>query len=132
MIVIPSSARLVFVGSLLACLAVALGAFGRHALAAALSTTGALETWRTGAYYQLAHGIGMVLAGLVAERACHPRRAVVGGWLLGAGSLLFSLSLYLIALTGVSGLGIVTPVGGFCFLAGWLFLAGSVVGCGQG
>ncbi len=118
-------ARFIFLGSVNACLAVALGAFGKHALMPILSQA-AMETWRTGAYYHLIHGVGLVLAGLVAERAPHPRRAVWAGWLLLAGTVIFSGSLYAIALTEIRILGAITPVGGFCFLTGWLLLAWSV------
>ncbi|MEO5377191.1 MAG: DUF423 domain-containing protein [Magnetococcus sp. DMHC-6] len=119
------SARFIFLGSISACLAVALGAFGKHALVPILSQ-GAMETWRTGAYYHLVHGVGLVLVGVTAERASHPQRAIWAGWLLLAGSVIFSGSLYAIALTGMRILGVVTPVGGFCFLTGWLLLAWSV------
>ncbi|MBF0341669.1 MAG: DUF423 domain-containing protein [Magnetococcales bacterium] len=122
---LSAGGRFIFLGSLSACLAVALGAFGKHALMPYLSQA-AMETWRTGAYYHLAHGAGLVLAGLVAERAPHPQRAVRAGWLLLAGSVLFSGSLYAIALTGMRILGVITPVGGACFMAGWLLLAWSV------
>ncbi|MBF0142443.1 MAG: DUF423 domain-containing protein [Magnetococcales bacterium] len=121
----PFSVRFIFFGGISACLAVALGAFGKHALMPILSHA-AMETWRTGAYYQLVHGVGLILVGLVAERAPHPQRAMWAGWLLLVGSVIFSGSLYAIALTGVRILGVVTPVGGVCFLSGWLLLAWSV------
>ncbi|GAB0057804.1 hypothetical protein SIID45300_02136 [Candidatus Magnetaquicoccaceae bacterium FCR-1] len=120
-----AAGRLIFLGSLNALLAVALGAFGKHALMASLSQA-AMETWRTGAYYHLIHGVGLVLAGVVAERAPQPRRAIRAGWLLMAGIAIFSGSLYLLALTQIRVLGALTPLGGFCFLSGWLFLAWSV------
>ncbi|MBF0140753.1 MAG: DUF423 domain-containing protein [Magnetococcales bacterium] len=120
-----ASVRFIFFGSISACLAVVLGAFGKHALMPILSQA-AMETWRTGAYYHLVHGIGLVLVGLVAERTPHPQRAIRAGWLLLAGTAIFSGSLYAIALTGMRILGAVTPVGGFCFLTGWLLLAWSV------
>ncbi|MBF0164637.1 MAG: DUF423 domain-containing protein [Magnetococcales bacterium] len=117
--------RLIFFGSLNAMLAVALGAFGKHALMSLLSQA-AMETWRTGAYYHLVHGVGVLLAGLVAERAPRPGWAIRAGWMLLAGIILFSGSLYLLALTQIPLLGALTPVGGFCFMSGWLFLALSV------
>ncbi|MEO5351056.1 MAG: DUF423 domain-containing protein [Magnetococcus sp. YQC-3] len=120
-------ARCIFFGSINACLAVALGAFGKHALLPILSQA-AMESWRTGAYYHLLHGVGLVLVGLVMERAPHPQRAVWAGRLLLAGTIIFSGSLYAIALTNMRILGLVTPVGGFCFLTGWLLLAWSVRG----
>ncbi|HIJ85791.1 MAG: hypothetical protein HW380_3481 [Magnetococcales bacterium] len=119
------SDRFILFGGISACLAVALGAFGKHALLPVLSQT-AMETWRTGAYYHLVHGVALVLAGLVAERASHPGCALWAGWLLLAGTIIFSGSLYIIALTGMRILGAITPVGGLCFLTGWLLLAWSV------
>ncbi|MBF0213226.1 MAG: DUF423 domain-containing protein [Magnetococcales bacterium] len=125
MSMVPVSARFIFFGSIIACLAVALGAFGKHALISILSQE-SLETWRTGVYYQLVHGVGLVLVGVVVDRTPHPQRAIRAGWLLLAGTVIFSGSLYAIALIGIRLLGAVTPVGGFCFISGWLLLAWSV------
>ncbi|MBF0161397.1 MAG: DUF423 domain-containing protein, partial [Magnetococcales bacterium] len=66
-----------------------------------LLSQAARETWHTGTYYHLVHGVGLVLAGVVAERASHPQRAVRAGWLFLAGTIIFSGSLYAIALTGM-------------------------------
>ncbi|MBF0415654.1 MAG: DUF423 domain-containing protein [Magnetococcales bacterium] len=120
-----SSSQCIFFGSIVAGLAVALGAFGKHVLLPILSKA-ALETWHTGAYYQLTHGMGIILAGLVAERVPHPQRAIRAGWMLLVGTVLFSGSLYALALTGIGILGALTPFGGLCFLGGWLLLAWSV------
>ncbi|MBF0436626.1 MAG: DUF423 domain-containing protein [Magnetococcales bacterium] len=120
-----SSSQCIFFGSILAGLAVALGAFGKHVLLPILSKA-ALETWHTGAYYQLIHGMGIILAGLVAERAPHPQRAIRAGRMFLVGSILFSGSLCALALTGAGILGVLTPLGGLCFLGGWMLLAWSV------
>lgn len=111
---------LVALGALNAALAVAAGAFAAHGLRERLAAR-ALEIFETGARYHMYHALAMVLAGLLAAT----RGAATAGWLFQAGIVLFSGSLYVLALTGVKGLGAVTPIGGLAFLAGWLWLAWS-------
>src|SRR5262245_31141246 len=97
---------------------VALGAFGAHALEARLAPD-MLAVFETGARYQMYHAFALLAAAWAWAR--WPRRAfTVAGVLFVAGILLFSGSLYLLAVTGVRGLGIVTPLGGLALLAGWL------------
>ena len=91
---------------------VACGALGAHAVKALGPE--ALDWWNTGARYHLVHALAV---GLVA--ALQPRRAAISAGLFTAGVLLFSGSLYALALTHVKVLGMVTPVGGLAFLAGW-------------
>jgi uncharacterized membrane protein YgdD (TMEM256/DUF423 family) len=102
-------------------LAVAAGAFGAHALRARLEP-GDLLVFETGARYQMYHGLALIAAGLVAERWPGPL-AGIAGWCFLAGIVLFSGSLYALTLTGVRGLGAITPLGGLAFLTGWGFLA---------
>jgi uncharacterized membrane protein YgdD (TMEM256/DUF423 family) len=109
----------VLLGSLSAFLAVAAGAFAAHALESRISP-GHLSAFETGARYQMYHAIGLFLAAGLAERGW--RLAPPAGWLFALGTLLFSGSLYLVALTGRSGFGMITPLGGLAFLAGWLCL----------
>jgi uncharacterized membrane protein YgdD (TMEM256/DUF423 family) len=108
-------------GALSAFLAVAAGAFGAHALRARLSP-GLLAVFETAARYQMYHALGLIAAAWIATRwpGAWPVRA---GWLFVAGTVLFSGSLYALALTGIRWLGAVTPLGGLAFLAGWLCLA---------
>jgi uncharacterized membrane protein YgdD (TMEM256/DUF423 family) len=102
-------------------LAVAAGAFGAHALKARLSPD-LLAVFDTGARYHLAHALALGLAGWAAGR--FPGAPVAwAGWLFVAGTVLFSGSLYALALTGVRGLGAITPLGGVAFIAGWVLLA---------
>ena len=100
---------------------VALGAFGAHGLRDRV-TPGLLEAYRTGVLYHLVHALAVLGGALGALRV---RRASIIVGLFTAGVALFSGSLYLMALTGVTALGAITPLGGLCFLAGWalLFLA---------
>jgi uncharacterized membrane protein YgdD (TMEM256/DUF423 family) len=114
--------RLFFVlGSLSAGLAVALGAFGAHALKSRLAPE-MLAVYEIGVRYQLVHALALLAVAWAATR--WPGAAVnASGWLFVAGTLLFSGSLYALSLTGVRGLGAVTPLGGAAWLAGWACLA---------
>ncbi len=108
-------------GALSAAISVAAGAFGAHALKARLPAD-LLAVFETGARYQMYHAIGLALAAWVASRSPGPA-AAWAGWLFLAGTLLFSGSLYALALTGIRTLGAVTPFGGVAFIAGWIALA---------
>jgi len=98
-------------------LAVAAGAFAAHGLKGTLSPE-MLETFKTGAFYHLSHALAMAIAAFVPN--VWGARAV---WLFLIGIVLFSGSLYALALSGVRILGVVTPFGGVAFIAGWLALA---------
>ena len=107
-------------GAVSALLAVAAGAFGAHALRSRLSAD-LLAAFETGARYQMYHALALLLVAWAATRwPGPPVRAA--GWLFVAGTVIFSGSLYVLALTGARALGAVTPVGGLAFLAGWLAL----------
>lgn len=99
--------------------AVALGAFGAHALKDRVPAS-MLEIWKTGVLYHLIHAVLWAMVAM-AGQGVRFRRAI--GGLLGAGILIFSGSLYALTLTGRGMWGAVTPVGGLCFLAAWLLLA---------
>jgi uncharacterized membrane protein YgdD (TMEM256/DUF423 family) len=107
------------IGAILAFLGVALGAFGAHALKARL-TADLLQVWNTAVLYHLLHAIALFALGLYAKAAGADVR-IEGGLLL-AGILIFSGSLYALALTGIRPLGAITPVGGLLFLAGWAWI----------
>jgi uncharacterized membrane protein YgdD (TMEM256/DUF423 family) len=112
--------RFLLLGALFGFLAVAAGAFGAHALRAELGPE-MLAVFETGARYQMYHALGLVGVALV--RAHLPGRLVAtAGWLFVAGILFFSGSLYMLALTGTTWWGAVTPLGGVAFLAGWICL----------
>ena len=101
-------------------LGVALGAFGAHALRASL-TASQLAAYETGVRYQLIHALALVAASLIAGRS-PSKFATAAGWCFAGGIVLFSGSLYLLALDGPSAVGIVTPVGGMLLIAGWACL----------
>ena len=100
---------------------VAAGAFGAHGLKARL-TPELLAVFDTAARYQMIHALALLAVAWAISR-WPGRAAVASGWCFVAGTLIFSGSLYLLALTGVRGLGAITPVGGVLFLCGWLLLA---------
>ncbi len=110
------------IGSLFGVLAVALGAFAAHGLQARLSAD-LLQTFETGARYQMYHALALLAAGLVIPRYPGAGLVTTAGWLFVAGIVIFSGSLYLLALTGQRWLGAITPIGGLAFIAGWLCLA---------
>jgi len=107
-------------GSTFALLSVAAGAFGAHALRGHLSAD-ALSIFETAARYQMYHALALLLVGALAGKGDVGLTAAAG-WLFAGGVLLFSGSLYLLAVTDVKWLGAITPLGGLCFLAGWAAL----------
>lgn len=119
--------RFLTCGALLAGLAVALGAFGAHGLKK-LVPPETVATFETGVKYQMYHALALLLVGLIAERLASVwlKRAA---WCFLIGILLFSGSLYLLTAlkatdsVGLGGLGIITPIGGLFFIAGWISLA---------
>jgi uncharacterized membrane protein YgdD (TMEM256/DUF423 family) len=103
-------------------LAVALGAFGAHALEARL-TPRLLEIFETGVRYHFYHALALIAVVVALGRWPQSNLPVIAGWLFVAGIVIFSGSLYLLALTGIRWLGAITPIGGVAFIAGWLCLA---------
>ena len=97
-------------------LAVGLGAFGAHALKASLQSNGMLDVWNKAVLYHFLHALALVVLAL------HSTGNRVAYFLLVAGIVFFSGSLYAMALTNVRWLGAITPIGGLCFLAGWAWL----------
>lgn len=112
---------LVGIGAINAAIAVAAGAFAAHGLRGKLEAR-ALEVFETGARYHMYHALAIILAALVATSG-----ARTAGWLFQAGIVLFSGSLYALALTDIKILGAITPIGGLAFIAGWVWLAVSAL-----
>lgn len=111
-------------GCVLAGLGVATGAFGAHLLRRTLPPEW-LTIFETGVRYQMYHALGLMAAALVSSRwssKCNH----IAAWLFLMGILLFSGSLYALSLTAVRGLGMITPLGGICLMAGWGVLAWGV------
>ncbi len=108
-------------GALSGAISVAAGAFGAHALRERVEPR-LLEVFETGARYQMYHALALLAVGLIANR-WPSGYATSAGWLFVAGTLFFTGSLYAMTFTGVRALGAITPIGGVCFIAGWLCLA---------
>jgi uncharacterized membrane protein YgdD (TMEM256/DUF423 family) len=115
--------KLFFVlGSISGGLAVAIGAFGAHGLKDRI-TPELLQTFETGVRYHMYHALALVAVAYAVSRwQASSGLSNAAGWLFVAGTVLFSGSLYLLALTGVKWLGAITPLGGVAFIAGWVCL----------
>jgi uncharacterized membrane protein YgdD (TMEM256/DUF423 family) len=121
----PMDRTFLLVGVLAGFLAVALGAFGAHGLRGRLSPD-MLAVFETGVRYHMYHALAIVATALIMGRS-GGRLAVAAGWLFTAGIVLFSGSLYALAVTGITILGAITPIGGVAFLLGWACLAFAVI-----
>ena len=118
--------RLFFaLGATSAFIAVAAGAFGAHALKARL-TPEMLAVFEVGVRYQMYHALGLIACAWAVSK-WPGGLAATSGWLFVAGTVVFSGTLYALALTGVRWLGAITPLGGLAFLAGWLCLAAAAL-----
>jgi uncharacterized membrane protein YgdD (TMEM256/DUF423 family) len=111
----------VTLGAVSGLIGVGAGAFGAHALRARLSPA-LLAVFETAVRYQMYHALALLGAAWVVSR-WPGGLATAAGWLFLTGTIVFSGSLYALALTGTRWLGAVTPLGGLCFLAGWVCLA---------
>lgn len=103
-------------------LCVGFGAFGAHGLKQRLSVD-MLAVYQTGVQYHFYHALGLIVVGLVLLHLPKSRPVVLSGWLMLTGIVLFSVSLYALSLTGIRGLGMITPFGGVAFLSAWALLA---------
>lgn len=108
-------------GAINMALGVILGAFGAHSLKSILAVE-QLTVYHIAVQYQIYHALGLLLVAALQIPFPQSGGLRTGGWLLLAGIILFSGSLYIMALTGWSWLGPVTPVGGACFIIGWLWI----------
>lgn len=111
-----------FLGGLFGGLGVVLGAFGAHTLKARL-TPELLAIFETGVRYQIYHALALLAVALLHARRPAKGLMTASGWLFVVGTLLFSGSLYALALGGIKWLGAITPVGGTAFILGWFCLA---------
>ena len=108
-------------GALSGDISVAAGAFGAHALTSRVEPR-LLEVFETGARYQMYHALALLVVAWAASR-WPGSLTTASGWLFVAGTVIFSGSLYAMTFTGIRALGAITPIGGVCFIAGWLCLA---------
>jgi len=107
-------------GALAGLVGVGFGAFGAHGLRGRLSAE-MLGVFETGVRYQMYHALALMALAALSDRL-NGRLIEAAGWLFVGGIVLFSGSLYLLAVTGVTVLGAITPIGGVAFLAGWACL----------
>jgi len=116
----PMDRTFMFVGALMGLVGVGLGAFGAHGLRGRLSPE-MLAIFETGVRYQMYHALALLAVAALMSRN-EGRAMVVAGWSFTTGILIFSGSLYALALTGVTALGAITPIGGVALLVGWVAL----------
>jgi uncharacterized membrane protein YgdD (TMEM256/DUF423 family) len=103
-------------------LAVSLGAFGAHGLAPLLEKSGRIATFETAVSYHFYHTLALLLTGLLTGHFQDIKAFSQAAWLFIAGILIFSGSLYVLSLTGITILGAITPLGGVAFIMGWVWL----------
>lgn len=108
-------------GAAMAGLSVAIGAFGAHALRARLEPA-RIATFETAVQYHMLHALALLAAAALMGRVQSQNLLLASGWLFAAGIFLFSGSLYALAITGITWLGAITPLGGVAFIGGWLCL----------
>jgi len=113
----------IIAGAINAAIAVAFGAFGAHALKEKLSAH-YLAIWETAVQYQMFHAVGLIAVGILMSTSLLGPVSQLSwaGYLLLAGTIIFSGSLYVLSLTGIGILGAITPIGGVAFIAGWIML----------
>ena len=123
----------IIIGALLAMLSVVFGAIGAHFLKNILDTY-ALDVFKTASMYQMYHALALILTALAIPQT-HSQKSQkmlnIAGWLFIAGIVLFSGSLYGLSLFGLKALGMITPIGGLCFILAWVLFSMSFVKPGK-
>jgi len=122
----PTSKLFLILGGINAALVVMLGAFGAHGLKAKL-TAEMLAVYQTGVHYHLFHALGLLAIGIVATQIADSVWLKWSGWLILLGIILFSGSLYVLSVSGLRWLGMVTPFGGVAFIAAWIVFVIAIV-----
>lgn len=112
-------------GALLGMLVVAIGAFGAHGLREILITNGRLDVFETAVKYQFYHALALLIVGILSEKldGVWMKRAT---WSFLGGVIIFSGSLYVLAITNISWLGAITPIGGVLMILGWVFMIAGI------
>ena len=112
---------IIIIASFALALAVIVGAFGAHGLKSRISPD-MLQVYKTGVEYHFYHALGLLLIGVLAMQAPSTYLNIAAGFIC-AGIVIFSGSLYVLAITGIRWIGAITPIGGMSFIVGWIFLA---------
>jgi uncharacterized membrane protein YgdD (TMEM256/DUF423 family) len=114
------------IGAINAMLAVALGAFGAHGLEGKISEK-YLEVWKTGVQYQMFHAMGLFVIAFLLSKFPQSSLLTASGWIMFAGIVLFSGSLYVLSTSGIKVLGAITPLGGVAFIIAWILIVVAAV-----
>ncbi|MGF9892711.1 DUF423 domain-containing protein [Priestia megaterium] len=114
------------IGAINAMLAVALGAFGAHGLEGKISEK-YLEVWKTGVQYQMFHAMGLFVIAFLLSKFPQSSLLTASGWIMFAGIVLFSGSLYVLSTSGIKVLGAITPLGGVAFIVAWILMVVAAV-----
>lgn len=114
------------IGAIFAAIAIALGAFGAHGLKEIVSER-MLQNFETGVRYQMYGALGLMLIALASTVVKDYKKLATGAMLIVVGMIIFSGSLYIMALTGATKLGAITPIGGVSLIAGWSFVVWGIV-----
>jgi len=114
--------QIIQTAAILGALAVGIGAFGAHGLKEILAETGRAETFETAVKYHFYHSLAIFLIGLLAIVKPEWKKLTTAAILMVVGILIFSGSLYVLSLTGITWLGAITPLGGVAFIAGWVLV----------
>ncbi len=122
----PAARLFLILGAANAALAVLLGAFGAHSLKTHLSAD-MMAVYQTGLQYHLFHALGLLAVGLAAKQMGDSAWLRWSGWLMLAGIVIFSGSLYILSTTGWKWLGAVTPLGGLSFISAWVLFTVAVM-----
>ena len=109
------------IGSILGGTGVMIGAFGAHALKNLLESSGRMETFETAVKYQFYHALALILLGILMSNNHHSFYQY-SGYSFTLGTFIFSGSLYILCLSGITKFGMITPIGGLLMIAGWVFL----------
>ena len=112
----------IILGASLAFISVAFGAFGAHALKDKFKEARYAENWETACRYQMYHGLGLIGIGILTDVLGASGALTWATYLMFAGTVIFSGSLYILSLTGIRKLGAVTPIGGLLMLASWVLV----------
>lgn len=119
--------NIVMIAGISGALAVGLGAFGAHGLEPLLIQNGRLDTFETAVSYHFYHTLGLLGLGILALIKPDWKGLSLAAWGMFLGILIFSGSLYILSLTGITWLGAITPIGGVGFILGWLALAYAMI-----
>lgn len=109
------------IGSIVMALGVGIGAFGAHGLEPRISER-MMKNYQTGVQYHMIHGLGIIAVALAGMKMTSSLLLTGAGWAFLIGIIFFSGSLYVMALTGITKLGAITPIGGLAFIIGWILL----------